>query len=228
MAHFTFMGCDMYKVAFELVGEMPLLMHWDNIEGGDILKEWRQDPKNKNQSVPGDDRSPAWTWTTYLYTDGEHVTMPQDNVMAALMSGGTQVILKKQKTYKELSQSAVLIATEHLRFEYGDGKQLAMSKVEEMKELPFQKHVEACQKLGFRLFCKRAKIGNSKHVRVRPRFDKWRVSGELTVMSEDLPFDKLELIFGYAGRAGLGDWRPNSPKRPGPYGMFTAALRKMK
>ena len=56
----------MYKVAFELVGEMPLLMHWDNIEGGDTLKEWRQDPKNKNQSVPGDDRSPSWTWQTYL------------------------------------------------------------------------------------------------------------------------------------------------------------------
>lgn len=207
---------------------MPLLMHWDNIEGGDTLKEWRQDGANKNQSVPGDDRSPAWTWHTYLYNDGENVTIPQDNVMAALMAGGVQVILKKQKTFKELSQSGILIATEHLRFEYADGKQLALADVAAMRDLPFAKQADECRKLGFRLFCKRAKVGNSKHVRVRPRFDEWRVSGELMVVSADLPFDKLELIFNYAGRAGLCDWRPNSPKRPGPYGMFEAKLKKSK
>ena len=217
-----------YSVDFEITGEMPLLMHWDNIEGGDVLKEWRQDPMNKNQSVPGDDRSPAWTWQTYLYNDGEFVTIPQDNLMSALMSGGTQVILKRQKTYKELSQSAILIATEHLRFEYGNGKQLSLAQVNAIRDLPFAKQAEACEKLGFRLFCKRAKIGQAKHVRVRPRFDTWKVSGSLNVISADLPFDKLELIFNYAGRAGLCDWRPSSPKRPGPYGMFTAKLSQGK
>lgn len=217
-----------YRVHFELTGEMPLLMHWDNIEGGDILKEWRQDPKNKNQSVPGDDRSPAWTWHTYCYTDGEFVTIPQDNLMAALMVGGTQVILKKQKTYKEMSQSAILIGTEHLDFRYGEGLSLPIAKITEMRDLPFTKQVEMCAKLGFRLFSKRAKIGTSKHVRVRPRFDQWGVSGDLTVVNEDLPFDKLELIFNYAGRAGLCDWRPSSPKRPGPYGMFTTKLTRVK
>lgn len=215
-----------YRVQFELVGEMPLLMHWDNIEGGDLLKEWRQDGKNKNQSIPGDDRSPPWTWKTYLYTDGEHVTIPQDNLMAALMAGATQVILKRQKTYKELSQSAILIASEHLHFEYADGKRLLMSVVDKMKDDPFTKQAEKCKALGFRLFCKRAKIGQAKHVRVRPRFDTWKVRGELQVLSDDLPFEKLELIFNYAGRAGLCDWRPNSPKRPGPYGMFSSKLKR--
>lgn len=217
-----------YRASFVLTGTMPLLMHWDNIEGGDELKEWRQDPKNKNQSVPGDDRTPPWTWHTYLYTDGEHVTIPQDNVMAALLTGGAQVILKRQKTYKELSQSGVLIATEHLRFEYGDGKQITMSNIAEMRDSTFREQVERCKELGFRLFMKRAKIGTSKHVRVRPRFEKWQVSGELQVLTDDLPLDKLELIFDYAGRAGLCDWRPSSPKRPGPYGMFTAKLKKIK
>jgi hypothetical protein len=148
--------------------------------------------------------------------------------MSALMSGGTQVILKRQKTYKELSQSGILIATEHLRFEYGDGQLLTMAKVAALRDLPFAKQADECQKLGFRLFCKRAKIGNSKHIRVRPRFDQWRVSGQLQVITDDLPFDKLELIFGYAGRAGLCDWRPSSPKRPGPYGMFTSKLKQAK
>lgn len=219
----------MYDADFVLNGTMPLLMHWDNIEGGDELKEWRQDPKNKNQSVPGDDRSPAWTWHTYLYRDDENVVMPQDNVMAALMAGGTQVILKRQKTYKELSQSGILMATEYLRFEYenneGDFVQLPMSVVNKMRDMPFSVQAEECRKLGFKLFCKRGKIGNSKHVRVRPRFEKWRVIGSLSVLTNDLPMDKLELIFSYAGRAGLCDWRPNSPKRPGPYGMFESQLK---
>lgn len=216
-----------YRASFELVGTMPLLMHWDNIEGGDLLKEWRQSPENKNQSVPGDDRSPGWTWQTYLYTDGENVTMPADNIMGALMYGGTQVILKKQKTYKELSQSAILIDAEHCRFTYDSGKVLSMADVLAMKEQPFSKQAELCRKLGFRLFCKRAKIGTSKHVRVRPRFDSWKVSGELEVSSPDLPFDRLEAIFGYAGRAGLCDWRPNSPKRPGPYGQFESVVKRI-
>jgi len=217
----------MFRASFELTGLMPLLMHWDNIEGGDELKQWRQDPQNKNQSVPGDDRSPPWTWQTYLYTDGSHVTMPQDNIMGALMYGGAQVILKKQKTFKELSQSAVLIATEHCKFEFGS-KQLSMADVIGMRKLPFAKQAETCQKLGLRLFCKRAKIGNSKHVRVRPRFDNWKVTGELEVASPDLPFETLQLIFNYAGKSGLGDWRPSSPKRPGPYGMFSSVLKQIK
>lgn len=217
-----------YRAAFELTGEMPLLMHWDNIEGSDELKAWRQAPENRNQSTPGDDRSPPWTWHTYCYTDGEHVVMPQDNIMSALMSGGAQVILKKQKTFKELSQSAVLIATEHCEFTFGQGKQLSVAQLAAMRDASFAKQADEVRRLGFRLFVKRAKIGNAKHVRVRPRFDSWQVRGELTVTSSDLPFETLETIFGYAGRAGLCDWRPSSPKRPGPYGMFTAKLTKLK
>lgn len=217
-----------YRAAFELVGTMPLLMHFDNIEGGDLLKEWRQDTKNKNQSVPGDDRSPAWTWQTYLYTDGEFVTMPADNIMGALMYGGSQLILKKQKTFKELSQSAILIDKEHCDFIYAGNRRLSMVDVINMREKPFSKQAELCQSLGFRLFYKRAKIGNAKHVRIRPRFEQWTVRGELEVTSNDLTFEKLESIFGYAGKAGLCDWRPNSPKRPGPYGMFQASLKLVK
>lgn len=216
-----------YRVRFELVGDMPLLMHRDNIREGTRLQEWRKDRKNKNVSIPGDDRSPPWTWMTYLYEDGEFVTMPQENVMRALMTGGAQVILKGQKTCKELSQSAVFMATEHLRFEYADGKRLSVETVESMRDLSFEETEAACEKLGFKLFCKRAKIGAAKHVRVRPRFDRWKVLGELEVSSPDLPLERLKEIFDGAGHAGLGDWRPSS-KTPGPYGMFTPNLQVIK
>ena len=54
---------------FNLKGLTPLLMHADDVEASDLLKDWRKSPGNKNQSVAGDDRSPAWTWQTYWYLD---------------------------------------------------------------------------------------------------------------------------------------------------------------
>lgn len=214
------------RVSFELTGEMPLLMHWDNIEGGDELKGWRQAPENKNVSVPGDDRSPAWSWHTYCYNDGEYVTIPQDNVMGSLMYGGTQVVLKKQKTFKELSQSGLLIESEHLDFYFGENKRLSVADLDAMRNDTFAVQAEKCKEMGFRLFVKRAKVGQSKHVRVRPRFDQWKIKGSLNVLAKEITFDILTVMFDYAGRGGLCDWRPSSPKRPGPYGMFTAKLKK--
>lgn len=226
-------GSDGYKAAFVIEGTTPLLMHRDNIEGGDEVKVWQKDRKNKNQSVPGDDRTPPWVWTKYLYENGESVTMPQENVMAAIMSGGAQLSLKGAKTYKELSQSAVFLHDRDMLFEYRADeseayRQLSMAFVNSIVDLKFTDQSNACEAQGFTLFCKRAKVNNAKHVRVRPRFAQWRVSGSLTVIGQDLPFDKLEAIFEYAGRAGLGDWRPSSPKRPGAYGMFHVTLEVIK
>lgn len=99
----------MKKFKFQMTGFMPLLMHADNIEGSDELQEWRRNPANKGVTVAGDDRSPGWTWQTYCYHDGENIVMPSENVMVALRQAGAQMILKKQKTFKEITQSGLLI-----------------------------------------------------------------------------------------------------------------------
>jgi hypothetical protein len=212
------------NVNFTLNGVMPLLMHLDDVEASDSLKGWRQAPENKNQSVPGDDRSPAWAWQTNLYTDGENVTLPSANLMVCLRQAGTQLILKRQKTYKEISQSGLLIPTEYLDFRCG-GLTIPLAKVDAMRELSFQEQAASVAKLGFKLFAKRAKIGQSKHVRVRPRFDRWSASGMIRILSPDISYEVLEKLFELAGRVGLGDWRPGC-KTPGPYGMFEAKLTK--
>ena len=36
-----------------LTGKSPLLMHWDNIEGADALRAWRETPEHKKLSVAG-------------------------------------------------------------------------------------------------------------------------------------------------------------------------------
>lgn len=212
------------KYTFELNGEMPLLMHRDSVEEADRLSAWRKDPTNKNFSVAGDDRSPAWTWQTYLYNDGAHVVMPAENIMVALRHAGTQLILKRQKTFKEISQSGLLIGTEFCDF-LCDGKQIALPDITKVMDWTFAKQSEYAQALGFHLFCKRAVIGRAKHIRVRPRFDSWSVRGSIAVTTPEITSEILSQLFDIAGRCGLGDWRP-ACKTPGPYGMFTAQLKK--
>ena len=212
------------NVRFELTGVMPLIAHQDDVEASDLVKEWQRDPANKNMSVAGDDRSPPWTWQTYLYSDGEHVTLPAANLMVCIRQAGANLILKKQKTYKEISQSGLLIPTEFLTFTV-DGQQIPMSAIHAMRDDTFKRQAEAVEKLGFRLFVKRAKVGQSKHVRVRPRFDRWSISGTIRILVPEISYDVLVQLFDLAGRVGLCDWRPGC-KTPGPYGMYESRLKK--
>jgi hypothetical protein len=212
----------MMKVAFELTGTMPLLMHADLVEEADKLEAWRKAPENKNVSKPGDDRSPPWTWQSYLYTDGEHVVMPQDNLMVCLRMAATQLILKKQKTFKEISQSGMVMNSEYLTFRNA-GKQIAVADLLAIRELPFQSQADAARDLGFRLWIKRARVGQAKHIRVRPRFESWSVSGSVIVTAPEITVDVLQKMFQLAGRVGLCDWRPGC-KTPGPFGMFSAVI----
>lgn len=211
--------------AFTLNGEMPLLMHADDVMASDTLAEWRKSPANKSVSVAGDDRSPAWTWHTYLYHDGKHLTMPQECLMAALRTAGSRIASKGKSTFKALTQSGLLVAGDHCRFEV-DGEQIAMADIVAMRHLSFTEQLEACKDLGFDLLVKRAKVGTAKHVRVRPRFSNWTVSGEIQVSEPAITEAVLVQLFELAGRfAGLGDWRPSAPTKPGPHGMFRATVQ---
>jgi len=140
--------------------------------------------------------------------------------MVTLRYAGSQLTLKKQKTFKELSQSGLLITTETCQFLCNE-KQVSMAEIMRMRERPFKDHVDGCRKMGFELHIKRAKVGNSKHVRVRPMFRNWSVIGEISVLKNEITDEILTQMFTLAGRAGLGDWRP-SGKTPGPYGQFAA------
>lgn len=215
----------MREVSFELTGTTPLLMHRDDVDAADRLEEWRKAPENSGKSKAGDDRSPAWTWQTYLYTDGEKVVMPAENIMVALRWAGAKITLKRQTTLKQLSQSGLLIRDEMCEFTYGpDQRTLRVDQVPDI-DLPHKQQAEIVDRLGFSLFVKRATIGTSKHVRVRPRFNQWRVRGTVLVLSDDLTQERLAMLFQIAERAGLCDWRPSSPKSPGPFGQFEAKLK---
>ena len=209
---------------FTLKGVMPLLMHADNILAADELSAWRGDPKNKSVSVAGDDRSPAWSWQSYVYHDGTSLAIPAECIMACLKSAGAKISAKRG-SFKAMTQSGLLIATDFCEFTIAGGKQIRLSDILKFKESVFAKHIEAVRKLGFDLLVKRAKIAQKKHVRVRPMFNDWQVRGVITVSEQAITEDILQQLFEIAGRlVGLGDWRPSAPTSPGPYGMFSSAL----
>lgn len=213
-----------------LTGQTPLLMHWDNIEWADQMEEWRSDPVNAKQSKPGDDRTPAWRWIGSTYHDGKRITIPSDNLMRSMMEGGAMVPVpggRSGKTFKAQTQSGMMVNESDWPLLVG-GKELPFEQIKPlMSEKDFKVHKALAESLGFSLFVKRAKVGNSKHVRVRPRFDEWTATGTVSVWDEQITDQVLRDVLTYAGRyKGLGDWRPGG-RTPGSYGMFQAQVKKV-
>lgn len=218
----------MKQYAIEIVGKTPLLMHWDNIEWADEMERWKNNPANKTKSKAGDDRSPAFRWLGSLYHDGTHVAIPSDNLMRCMMEGGAMVPTggRAGKTFKAQTQSGCMVGEPFWPLVV-KGKMLDYAPLfKALREEPdFDRHQAFAAKNGFLLYLKRAKIGTSKHIRVRPRFDSWAASGTLNVWDDQLTENALRQIWTYAGQyKGLGDWRPGG-KTPGSYGMFEVTLR---
>lgn len=214
-----------YKI--ELKGLSPLLMHSDNLAWAAVLERWQRVPSNKKVSVAGDDRSPAWRWIGACYHDSGALAIPSDNLMTCLREGGVAVPTgKRGGTFKAATQSGILVdqAAWPLMVR---GKTVAWSDIEALvNEEDFAKHEARSRELGFDLFAKRAKVGQSKHVRVRPRFDEWAAAGTVSIIDDQITEQVLSDILDHAGAfCGLGDWRPaRSLKSPGPFGRFAATV----
>lgn len=210
-----------------ITGTQPLLMHADDVEWADRMESWKNDKDNKKRSKAGDDRTPAFRWIGSLYrNEAGEIIIPTENIMRALMEGGAMVPVPgtTRKTFKSQSQSGIMPRAIGWKLSV-DGKTIDGSSIEElMEERDFGKHKEAVQLMGFSLFIKRARIGMSKHIRVRPRFENWSTQGELVVTDDQITEDVLTDILEMAGKyKGLGDWRPSS-KTPGTFGMFRAEI----
>lgn len=213
-----------------ITGKTPLLMHADNIEWADAMEAWKLNPDNKKNSKAGDDRTPAFRWLGSLYHDGETIAIPSDNLMRCIMEGGAMVLVpggKSGKTFKAQTQSGCMSESAFWPL-LVSGKAVAIGPALDLEAEPdFAKHQAFATANGFELYLKRAKIGSSKHLRVRPRFNSWSTVGRLVVLDDQLTEGVLRDILRYAGQyKGLCDWRPSS-RTPGPFGMFTAEIREV-
>lgn len=214
-----------------LQGKTPMLHHADDIDWADKMDAWKNDPASKKGSKAGDDRSPAFRWIGSIYHDGDVVALPNDNLMRAFMEGGAMVPVpggRSGKTFQAQTQSGMLVVGSHWPLLVGAKQQtIPIATIHSLlTEKDFAKHRAHVETLGFSLFCKRAKIGQSKHVRVRPLFETWSAVGQVSVWDEQITPAVLSDICAYAGSyKGLGDWRPGG-RTPGPYGMFTATVKE--
>lgn len=210
-----------------ITGKTPLIMHHDNIDWSDQMGLWKLDPKNKAGSKPGDDRTPAYRWLGALYHDGERIVIPSDNIMRCLMAGGAMMPTGKgQKTFKAQTQSGMMAPDLYWPL-LVDGNQIPVARLlAELERRTWDEWNVLAAESGFTLYVKRVKIGQAKHIRVRPRFDRWSVRGSLVVLDEAITPEVLAHIGTLSGQyAGLCDWRPGS-STPGPYGMFEFTLAK--
>jgi hypothetical protein len=219
------MKAKTYEVT--LTGVTPLLLHHDNISWAETLKVWSMDPANKQMSVPGDDRTPAHRWMGNLYVEGGLVVIPSDNLMTMLREGGKRCPTgKRGATFKAQTQSGLVVDQSAWPIVTAQGE-VKYSRLEPLlAESDFSVHEQTARDCGFQLFVKRARVNQQKHVRVRPRFDTWAAQGTITVLDEMITKDVLQTILTHAGTyAGMCDWRPSSPKSPGPFGKFTATVK---
>lgn len=223
------MAKETNRYQVELRGVTPLLMHHDDVAWADQMQAWLKEGQNKKNSRAGDDRYPAHRWMGCLYRDAARgvVAIPQDMVMAVLREGGKGVATGQGRaTYSRATQSGAMPEGEYWDFE-GPMGQVPTAEIEALqKHGEFAKHAEAVRHYGFTLYMKRARVGQGKHVRIRPRFDQWLVRGVLVVHDSTLTQAVLQRVLDHAGKyVGMGDWRPGG-KTPGPFGTFTAKVSK--
>lgn len=212
---------------FELTGVVPLLMHNNNIEERDRLEEMRKRMKGGKK---GDDRSPADSWKTYLYfsESSGNICMPSENLLACLLSGGAKEKFSGKETLKTHSQR---VGFDSLDYDlHVNGKPISKADIDQISG-EFLEQADAARDLGFRLQVKPCTVGASSHVRVRPMFTNWSISGRFEIHEDDaniLNQKSLQALMSTCGRLiGLGDWRPSAPKKPGQYGRFTAVVTKI-
>lgn len=219
----------MRRYEIKINGISPLLMHNDNLEWCEVMDQWRLDPGNKKNSKAGDDRTPAWRWIGNLYLDAGQVAVPSDNLMTVLREGGAKCPTGiRQGTFKAMTQSGIIV--DQIAWPLiVNGGLIPYTPIKALIENPdFEHHKKVAEELGFELFVKRAKIGQAKHVRVRPRFNTWSCSGTITVLEDMLSTQVIENILTFAGAySGIGDWRPSSPRSPGSFGKFVAEIKEV-
>lgn len=216
----------MKRFKFSITGVTPIIMHADDVSSADKVDAWRKSSANKRkaESKAGDDRSPSWTWMTYVYIDGKNnVAWPVQNMQRCLSDAAKEFKIG-QKTLKTAAASLLGFQDDYLEFQ-SHSKIVPFTAYQHLynTDAEFAVHMAFVKERGeFALDIRRAVVGKAKHVRVRPVFSDWSISGVVDLYDESvIKPDTLKQIITFAGaRVGLGDWRPGARMAPGRFGKF--------
>lgn len=172
-----------------------------------------------------DDRSVPDRWKQCLYIYNEHVVLPEPNIKASLEHAGSKLHLDHSVTAKQLITNELFLDDAYPNLYTGTPLQrLSATSVEGISG-SFDEQAAQVKELGFELNVQAVSSWKGKMVRVRPCFKQWAIGFNFQVYHHALTLARLQEVFNRAGvMSGVGDYRPSSPKRPGPFGRFKAQV----
>jgi hypothetical protein len=148
-----------------------------------------------------------WEKTTYINENG-YVVMPSANIMACIFDGAKGIKIGK-KSLSRIIYTSMVVKPFEPEILISNGTELKPITLEDIKNKDWLHMVGAV-------------IGRSRVDRVRTCLPiGWRISFQLVVKDNTLTKEDIKDILDNAGEnAGIGDWRPSAPKKPGAYGTF--------
>ena len=193
---------DVKSASIDIEGISPGLIMCNGLMAdplNDFSIRLEQLNRNKSKSVELLKQKSKVEFFGHAYVDDQsRPVIPIDNIHAALARGSSKFNSMKGKDYFSAIQ-----VTDHARLIY-DGP----ATIEEL---------EADQSFSLRV---PVVVSKQRIIRTRPIFRQWKATLSVEYETDFVDLKTLTEIAQKAGRfAGLGDWRPSSPK-PGKYGRF--------
>ena len=193
------------QVNVTIRGLQPLLLHKYTVASV-------SDPKARMVKTR-DSTTFADEWRKGTYVDeGKFLIMPSVNILACLFDGAKGMKIGKKAVTRSVYTSLVVSPIQPRILWSEDGK-----KYEEI-------HIDSIPDRQW-LHASGAVISGRRIDRIRTQVPPgWIISFQILTKDDALSHDDIKTIVESAGKfAGLGDWRPSSPKKPGPYGVFDIA-----
>lgn len=146
--------------------------------------------------------SDEWKKGTYLDMDNKYVILPWQNLMASIFDGCKGERLGKLYLTRLVHTSLRVLEDSHFLIK---GKKITLQDIEDNDWI----------------YLTGAVITGRRIDRSRTMLPKGWEATFMLWNKEPFDLDLTKRIIETAGeRAGIGDWRPSAPKKPGPYGTF--------
>jgi hypothetical protein len=124
---------------------------------------------------------------SYRNQEGEFY-IPSEHILGALIKAGVQFKYEGKKTYKEIVKAGVIVCPDCVPLLDKEGKVFT-----EWDEIDQRAVV----------------VQRSRITRWRPKFNEWKLKFTLEIINDDeVAPSTLKEILEYAGRIGVGDYRP--------------------
>lgn len=177
-----------------VVGTSPLLLHKYVV--GKSSK-----PTSRNTLT---DYSDEWKSGTYLDDDKKFVVIPWQNILASIFDGCKGERDGKIYFTRFVYVSLAVIGQDKPQLLY-NGKPITLKDIEENDWIDLSGAVVQ----GRRIDRARTLIPSG-----------WSFTFTLSANKPFNTIERLSKTINDAGQSGIGDWRPSSPKKPGPYGRY--------